>query len=253
MITVDLNADVGESFGAYTIGNDGALMPHITSANIACGFHAGDFTTMNQTVALANQHNVAIGAHPALPDLQGFGRREMKVTPREVYSMCQYQIGALHGIVKGHQTKLHHVKPHGALYNMAAVDRALADAIAQAIQDFDSSLILYGLANSALIDAARQLGLRFKQEVFADRTYQDNGTLTPRSQPNALVKDLHSSIAQVKQMVLNKSVISIHGLPVVIAADTVCIHGDSQHAVEFASALRKMLLGEQVSITSAQG
>src|SRR6201996_4976154 len=176
MQSIDLNCDMGEAFGNYTMPNDDTLLDYITSANIACGFHAGDPEVMQHTVNMAIKKGVAIGAHPGLPDLQGFGRREMKITANEAYQMTIYQIGALFGFVKAAEGKLHHVKAHGALYNMAAKDAALAKAIVQAVHDFDASLILYGLANSEMIKAANQIGLKIASEVFADRTYQDDGS-----------------------------------------------------------------------------
>ena len=187
MNCIDLNADLGESFGAWRMGDDAGVMPWITSANIACGFHAGDPTTMRATIALCAQHGVAIGAHPSLPDLQGFGRREMKISPDEVYAQTLYQVGALHALTKAAGTQLHHVKPHGALYNMAARDAALAGAIARAVHEFDASLVLFGLAGSALPKAGTATGLRVAHEAFADRRYQADGSLTPRSQSGAVI------------------------------------------------------------------
>nr|WP_317241402.1 5-oxoprolinase subunit PxpA [Hymenobacter sp. 5414T-23] len=186
---VDLNCDMGESFGAYSLGHDEAILPFITSANIACGYHAGDPAVIKRTVRLALQHGVAIGAHPGLPDLVGFGRREMAVSPEEAYDMTVYQLGALAAFVLVEGGTVHHVKPHGALYNMAAINPALAEAIAEAVYRVQPEACLYGLAGSALISAGQKLGLSTAHEVFADRTYQPNGTLTPRRQPNALITD----------------------------------------------------------------
>ena len=183
--TLDLNCDMGEGVGAYKMGNDLAILDHVTSANIACGFHAGDPPTMRRLVAAALAKGVAIGAHPGLPDLQGFGRREMKISPAEAYAMVLYQVGALAGFAQAAGGRLNHVKPHGALYNMAAKNRALSDAIAQAVFDFDPGLVFFGLAGSEMIAAADALGLRSAQEVFADRSYQDDGTLSPRGEPGA--------------------------------------------------------------------
>src|SRR5476651_2206193 len=210
MQTIDLNCDMGEAFGNYPMPNDDTLMDHITSANIACGFHAGDPEVMQQTVSMAVKKGVAIGAHPGLPDLQGFGRREMKLSANEAYQITLYQIGALYGFVKAAGGKLHHVKPHGALYNMAAKDAVLAKAIAQAVYDFDAGLILYALAGSEMIVAAKEMGLKTASEVFADRTYQDDGSLTTRSQNNALITDEQQSIEQVMMMVKEQKVLSVN-------------------------------------------
>ncbi len=194
MEQIDLNCDIGEGFGTYNVGFDEEIMPYISSANIACGLHAGDYTTMNKTVQLALENNVAIGAHPGLPDLQGFGRRKMAISPQEAFEMVLYQIGALHSFVIAHGGTLRHVKPHGALYNMAAVDSKLAEAITEAIYRFQPELILFGLANSELIKAGKKIGLQTANEVFADRTYQNDGTLTPRHQANALIHDVEQSV-----------------------------------------------------------
>lgn len=236
-ITFDLNCDMGESFGAPASPNDAELMKYITSANIACGFHSGDFTLMHQTVKLAIKHNVAIGAHPSLPDLQGFGRRTMSVTPSEVFEMMLYQLGALHAFTKINNAKLHHVKPHGALYNMAAKDRKLADAVVEAIIAFDPSLILYGLAGSELIKAAYSRKLKYSEEVFADRTYQSDGSLTPRSNRDALIENTSDALKHVLRMVTEKKVTTLQGEDISIEPGTICIHGDGAHAVEFAQCI----------------
>lgn len=236
-MTIDLNCDMGEGFGPWTMGNDAALMQYITSANIACGFHAGDPVIMRKTVQLALKYHVAIGAHPGFPDLQGFGRREIKMSPDEVFAMTLYQIGALQAIVRAEGGALHHVKPHGALYNMAAKDKKLADAIARATQQAGTDLVLYGLSGSALIEAGKAIGLRTASEVFADRTYQEDGTLTPRSQPDALIEQTMKAVAQAVQMVQQQSVASVNGKMIHLASETICLHGDGAHAVEFASAI----------------
>ena len=238
---LDLNSDMGESFGAWRMGDDEAVLAHVSSANIACGFHAGDARTMQHTVRLAHARRVAIGAHPSLPDLQGFGRREMKVAAQEVYDDVLYQIGALAGICRASGARLHHVKPHGALYNMAARDPALADAIARAVRDFDAQLVLYGLAGSQLIAAARRAGLRAASEVFADRTYQPDGSLTPRSRPDAMIGDAGRALAQVEQMVKQGQVVATDGSVVSIQADTLCIHGDQPGAATFAREIGRAL------------
>ncbi len=236
-MTIDLNCDMGEGFGSWPMGNDALLMQYITSANIACGFHAGDPVIMRQTVRLALKYHIAIGAHPGFSDLQGFGRREIKMSPEEVFAMTLYQIGALQAIVRAEGGVLHHVKPHGALYNMAAKDRKLADAIAHATQQLGTDLVLYGLCGSALIEAGKAIGLRTAGEVFADRTYQDDGSLTPRSRPDALIDDTAKAVAQSMQMVRQQSVVSVNGKKINLDAETICLHGDGVHALEFATAI----------------
>lgn len=247
MHRVDLNCDLGESFGAYTMGMDERILPFLTSANIACGFHAGDPGVMYKTVNLALKNKVAIGAHPGLPDLVGFGRRNMDISPREAYEMVVYQIGALYGFVKAAGGRMQHVKPHGALYNMAAKRRDLAEAIAEAIYQVDPELILFGLSGSELVFAGEKIGLVTAHEVFADRTYQKDGSLTPRKEPNALITDDQQAVAQVVRMVKEGTVLSQQGQDIVIKADTVCIHGDGAHALGFACKIREFL--EKASIT----
>jgi UPF0271 protein len=239
--TIDLNCDMGESFGAWTMGQDEALLGLVTSANIACGFHAGDPATMLRTVQLAAAQGVAVGAHPALPDLQGFGRRTMGITPEEARGLTLYQAGALAAFAKAAGTRLHHVKPHGALYNMAAKDRGLADAIAGAVRDFDPDLILVGLSGSEVIKAGREFGLRCASEVFADRGYEMDGSLSPRGRPGAMITDEDQAVAQVLRMVLEGRVESRSGEDLVIQAETVCIHGDQPKALAFAKRLRRAL------------
>jgi UPF0271 protein len=239
---------MGESFGAYTLGQDEALMDYISSVNIACGFHAGDALVMQRTVAMAAQKSLAVGAHPGYPDLQGFGRRAMQMEPGEVYAIVLYQIGALRAFAEAAGSRLHHVKPHGALYNMAAKDRALAAAIARAVRDAGDNLLLAGLSGSYLIDEGKQHGLRTISEVFADRTYQDDGTLTPRTAANALISDADVAIRQVLQMVLEGTVTSVSGKTIPVEAQTVCIHGDGSHALTFARALAQQLDQHHVSI-----
>ncbi len=248
---VDLNCDLGESFGAWKMGNDEAILPLISSANIACGFHAGDFDTMRKTVELALDYEVAIGAHPGLPDLQGFGRRNMAITAKEAYNMVVYQVGALQGFIQALGGKLHHVKPHGALYNMAAVNQSLADAIAHAIADVSQGeAILYGLSGSALIQAGQDLGLSVMNEVFADRTYQVDGTLTSRKEANALITDHQISIAQVLQMVESHSVMAVTGEIIALEADTICVHGDGSSALQFVQEIRQAFEARQIKISA---
>ena len=247
---LDFNCDLGESFGAWRMGEDEQILAHVTSANIACGFHAGDPATMRRTVQAALAHGVALGAHPSLPDLQGFGRREMQIDPAEAYDIVLYQVGALAGFSRALGASLHHVKPHGALYNMAAREPALAEAIARAVRDFDPALILYGLAGSELLGAGRALGLRTASEVFADRTYQPDGSLTPRARPDAILGDLAAALAQVERMVMHGEVRATDGSVVAVQADTLCIHGDGPGAVLFARALRSALQTMGVEVTA---
>ena len=246
--TIDINSDLGESFGAWRMGDDAALLAIVSSANIACGFHGGDPDIMRGTVALAVQHDVSIGAHVSLPDLQGFGRREMAVTPNEAYAMTLYQVGALHAFAKAAGTRLRHVKPHGALYNMAARDAALAAAIARAIRDFDPSLRLFGLANSALIDAGVAAGLPVASEAFADRRYRSDGSLQPRREPDAVIQESDEAIAQAMAMAREGQVCAVDGSIVALQADTLCVHGDGSHAVAFARQLRAALEAADIGI-----
>jgi UPF0271 protein len=239
--TIDLNCDMGESFGAWTMGRDEAILELVTSANIACGFHAGDPATMMHTVRCAAAKGVALGAHPSLPDLQGFGRRTMSITPEETRGLVLYQVGALEAFARVEGARLRHVKPHGALYNMAAKDRGLADAIAGAARDFDPSLILVGLSGSESIKAGRDIDLRCASEVFADRGYEADGSLSPRSGPGAMITDEEFAVARVLRMVLEGRVESRTGVDVALKADTVCIHGDQPDALGFARRLRRAL------------
>lgn len=241
MYRVDINCDMGESFGAYRMGRDEEILSFITSANIACGFHAGGPAVMRKTVDMALEKGVAMGAHPGLPDLEGFGRRNMDITPQEAYDMVVYQIGALYGFVKASGGRLQHVKPHGALYNMAAKNLNLSEAIAEAVYKIDPELILFGLSGSELVKAGQRIGLRTANEVFADRTYQADGTLTLRREPNALITDTEEAVEQVIRMVKEKKVYTMQEQDINIQADTVCIHGDGAHALEFARNIRKLL------------
>ncbi|PUF89473.1 MULTISPECIES: 5-oxoprolinase subunit PxpA [unclassified Geobacillus] len=247
---VDLNCDFGESFGIYRLGEEKEILQYVTSVNVACGFHAGDPLVMRKTVQMALEQKVAIGAHPGFPDLLGFGRRNMAVTPEEAYAYVVYQIGALAAFVKAEGGKMSHVKPHGALYNMAAKDTALAEAIAKAVYDVDPTLILYGLAGSELIRVGKKIGLRTASEVFADRTYQQDGSLTPRSDPRALIVDEQEAVLQVLAMVKEKRVRSLQGIDVPIEAETICIHGDGKKAVLFAQRLYEALQKEGVDVCS---
>jgi UPF0271 protein len=241
MKTIDLNCDMGESFGAWKMGDDAGLMPFISSANVACGFHAGDPSTIRATVRLAVDHGVAIGAHPSLPDLQGFGRRAMKISAQECYDLVIYQSGAVEAFARAAGARLHHVKIHGMLYNMAAKDAELADAIARATNDLGGGTMLYALSGSAMMDAARRHGVRAVGEVFGDRSYQADGTLTPRGQPGAMITDDAASVAQVLMMVEQGKLRSLDGVDVPVDAGTLCLHGDQPGAVKFATALRGVL------------
>ena len=232
---------MGESFGAWTLGSDAAILPFVTSANIACGFHAGDPSVMKATVRAALKHNVALGAHPGLPDLAGFGRRNLAISAEEAFDMTVYQLGALAAVATAEGGTLHHLKPHGALYNMAATSAPLAEAIAEAVYKVQPELTLYGLANSELTKAGEKLGLRTAHEVFADRTYQADGTLTPRRQPDALISDASTAVAQVLRLVQTGRVRSQQGPDVALRADTVCLHGDGAHALDFAQQLQQAL------------
>ena len=253
-MTIDLNCDMGESFGAWTMGQDAGVLAYVTSANIACGFHAGDPQTMRRTVAAAAARGVAIGAHPSLPDLAGFGRREMRVSADEVYAMTLYQTGALAAFARGAGTRLRHVKPHGALYNMAAKDRALADAIAGAVRDFDAMLILVGLAGSELPRAGERAGLAVAHEAFADRRYEADGSLTPRSKADAVIDDVDSAVAQAIAIATSGAVMTREGSELRLHANTICVHGDRADAAVFARRLREALsaAGVQVSALPAR-
>lgn len=248
MATVDLNCDMGESFGPWRMGDDLAVLPHVTSANIACGFHAGDPSTMWHAVDAAIEQEVAIGAHPGLPDLVGFGRRTMDVGPAEVYALMLYQVGALVAFVRARGRELAHVKPHGALYNMAAARPELAAAIARAVAAVDPGLVLFGLAGSQLLRAGEERGLRVASEVFADRNYMPDGSLVPRSRPDALVTDEGEAVARAVRMAREGRVTAVDGTDVVVKADTICIHGDGPHAVQFARGLRAALEAAHVEV-----
>lgn len=249
---IDINCDLGESFGMYTIPNQDLLFEYISSANIACGFHAGDPDVIQKTVAKAIEKRVAIGAHPGFHDLQGFGRRELHASPSEVYNMVLYQLGALYGFVKARGSRLHHVKPHGALYNMAAKDRKLAEAIAQATYDFDASLHLYGLAGSEIIQAANKLGLSAVSEVFADRTYQDDGSLTPRASDQAEISDTSLAVERAFSMVTQQQVFSVNHKLIPIKAQTLCVHGDNEKALTLAKNIHHQFLSKGILIKAPE-
>ena len=244
---IDLNCDLGEG---YT--TDALIMPLISSANIACGYHAGGGELMRETIRLALQHDVAIGAHPSFDDRDGFGRREMHLSSDEIYQIVLDQVNTIRKAAEEEGAVLHHVKPHGALYNMAAKDAMVADAISRAIKAIDDSLILYGLPNSASERSAAKLELRFYREVFSDRTYTDQGMLTPRNQPNAMIETTEQSVAQVLQIILHKTLQSTTGQEIPIKADTVCIHGDGENAVVFAQEVNRALHQNKITISAIQ-
>ncbi|WDF69853.1 5-oxoprolinase subunit PxpA [Sphingobacterium oryzagri] len=247
-LKVDLNCDLGESFGPWKMGDDAAILPYISSVNIACGFHAGDPSTMLNTIELAQKYDVHIGAHPGFYDREGFGRREIKMSPSEVYALVIYQVGALQACATAKGAVLHHVKPHGALYNMAAKEASLAAAIVQAVVDVDPSLILYGLSGSALVAESEKKGLRVYHEVFADRTYQPDGSLTPRTASDAVIKNSDQAIEQVLHMLLEGKVTSVTGTAVTMQADTICLHGDNPAAVTFAATIAQALNDHDIRI-----
>lgn len=238
MYRIDLNCDLGESFGAYTIGADAQVIPLISSANVACGYHAGDASVMQKTVALCRQSGVAVGAHPGFPDRVGFGRRNLAAAPQEVYADTLYQLGALDAFCRAHGLTLQHVKPHGAMYNMAAKDKAMAAAVADAVYDYDSRLILLGPSGSQLMAAAQHRGLAFACEVFADRAYEADGSLRPRSKPGAMITDEKEAIERVIRMITQHKVVAYTGEEIDIAAHSVCVHGDGGQALAFVKALR---------------
>lgn len=239
---MDLNADLGESFGRWTLGDDEGLVAHITSANVACGFHAGDHRVMEATVRLCREHGVAVGAQPGYPDLAGFGRRPMPFDTAEIESMVRYQIGALEAFCRSEGTEMQHVKPHGALYNSAAGDPDLARAIARAVASFSRDLALFGLASSVpMAEAASEAGLRFVPEAFADRRYLPNGSLQPRSVEGAVISDPAAAAEQARSIALDGTVVASDGSPLAIRAESICCHGDTPGAVAIAAAVRDTL------------
>ena len=250
MKTIDLNCDMGESYGAWKMGDDAALMPYVSSANIACGFHGGDPATIRATVRLAVEHGVAVGAHPSLPDLQGFGRRAMKISPQDMYDLVVYQAGAVEAFARAAGARLHHVKCHGALYNMAANDAGLAEAMARAVKDLGGDLVLYALSNSLMMTTGKKLGLRVAGEVFADRGYADDGTLAPRGTPGAMIEDAATAAARALEMVEKRCVKSLSGTSIPVVPDTLCVHGDQPGAVAFARAIRKTFSDHGVAVAA---
>jgi UPF0271 protein len=249
MKQMDLNADLGESFGAWTLGDDARLVEHLTSANLACGFHAGDFRVMEATVALCRDAGVAVGAQPGYPDLLGFGRRPMPFEPSEVESLVRYQIGALEAFCRAAGVEMQHVKPHGALYNQAAADPALARAIAAAVAGFSRDLALFGLASSdSMRSAATDAGLRFIPEAFADRRYLPDGSLQPRTEEGSVIHDPEAAAAQARMIATEGAVVAVDGSRVSISAESICCHGDTPGAVVIAAAVLNALLAADVTI-----
>lgn len=248
MFRVDLNCDLGESFGSYTIGNDDQVIPLITSANVACGYHASDPVVMDQTLSMAKEAGIRIGAHPGFPDLMGFGRRNLSVSPTEAKAYVLYQLGALDAFCRVHGMKMQHVKPHGALYNMAAKDYELSRAICEGIQEFDPQLIVLALSGGELVRAAKDMGLRTALEVFADRAYEEDGSLVNRRKEGAMITDEDLAVARVVRMVKEKKVTAVTGKDIPIQADSVCVHGDGAKALAFVEKIRRALTEEGVEI-----
>ena len=246
MAKIDLNCDLGESFGAYKIGMDDKVIPLITSCNIACGFHASDPVVMKKTVQMAAEAGIGIGAHPGYPDLMGFGRRNMTISPDEAYAYVTYQLGALYAFARQSGVKIAHVKPHGALYNMAAKNYDLALAIAKAVKAFDPDLILMGLSGSESVKAAEDIGLRAAKEVFADRAYMPDGSLMPRSMEGAVIHDEDMAISRVVRMVKEHKVTAADGTDIEIVPDSICVHGDNEKALVFVTRIRAALEAEGI-------
>ena len=250
MFRVDLNSDLGESFGRYTLGMDDKIIPLITSANVACGYHASDPVVMEKTIAMAKEAGIRVGAHPGFPDLMGFGRRNMNVSPAEAKTYTLYQLGALDGFCRAAGVKLQHVKPHGAFYNMAAKDYKLSVAICEAIKNFDKDLIVLALSGGELAKAAKDMGLRTALEVFADRGYEEDGTLVDRRKEGAMITDEQEAIDRVIRMVKEKKVTAVTGRDISIQADSVCVHGDGVKALAFVEKIRAALQKEEIQICS---
>ena len=250
MFRVDLNSDLGESFGRYTIGMDDKIIPLITSANVACGYHASDPVVMNKTLAMAKRAGIRVGAHPGFPDLMGFGRRNLNVSPEEAKAYTLYQLGALDAFCRTNGLKMQHVKPHGALYNMAAKDYELSKAICEGIREFDPELIVLALSGGELAHAAKDLGLRTALEVFADRAYEEDGSLVNRRKEGAMITDENLAISRVVRMIKEKKVTAITGKDIPIQADSVCVHGDGEKALAFVEKIRTALEEEGVEICS---
>jgi len=247
---IDINSDVGESFGAYTIGHDAGLMRSITSANIAAGFHGGDPSVLRETIRLAKAHGVAVGAHPGFPDLVGFGRRELNVTAKEAEDLVLYQIAAVAGVAAAEGVRLQHVKPHGALFNMAVRNGELSAAIARAVAAIDKSLILFGLPGSEILNAGRAAGLRVASEVFADRAYEPDGSLASRRKAGSVIHDPEAVVARAVRMVKDRSVVAVDGAVVPLEADTMCVHGDTPGSDDLARNIRVGLESAGIAVKS---
>jgi 5-oxoprolinase (ATP-hydrolysing) subunit A len=248
MIRVDINSDLGESFGAYSIGHDAGLMKAITSANVAAGFHAGDPSVLRDTIRLAKANGVAVGAHPGFPDLVGFGRRELNVTPREAEDMVLYQVAAVAGVAAAEGVRVQHVKPHGALFNMAVRNADLSAAIARAVAAFDRTLILFGLPGSEILNAGRAAGLRVAAEVFADRAYEPDGSLASRRKPGSVIHDADAVVARAVRMAKEHTVVAVDGSVVPLEADTICVHGDTPGSDALAAKIRAGLEAAGITV-----
>ena len=248
MYKVDLNSDLGESFGRYTLSMDADILQLVSSANVACGYHASDPLVMNKTIAMAKETGVRVGAHPGFPDLMGFGRRNMDVSPAEAKAYTLYQLGALDAFCKAHGVKMQHVKPHGAMYNMAGKDYALSKAICEAIYEYDKDLIVMALSGGELVHAAEDMGLKVAREVFADRAYEEDGSLVNRRKEGAMITDENEAIARVVRMIKEQKVTAITGKDIPIKADSVCVHGDGVKALAFVKKIRETLTAEGVEI-----
>lgn len=241
LLPIDLNCDMGENGSEEGLANDLSIMPYVTAINVACGFHAGDKETMTKTVKAGLRHGISIGAHPGFDDREGFGRREMNLIPSEIYDLVARQVRLMKAVTASLGASLSHVKPHGALYNMAARSASMADAVADAVYDADSKLILYGLSGSELIRSGKKKGLKVYQEIFADRTYQSNGSLTARNQPDALINDQEQAVAQVLQIIRRGTTTTAQGTEITLQADTVCLHSDGSQALIFAREIHNAL------------
>ena len=248
MAHIDLNSDMGESFGAYTIGNDEGIISYISSTNVACGWHAGDPMVMDRVVKLAKTYGVAVGAHPGYPDMMGFGRRKMSLTPEEVKNYMKYQIGALLAFTKSHGMKLQHVAPHGALGNLCQYDRETSRAICEAVYEIDPEIIIFYCAGAVLGDEAKKIGLRTASEIFADRAYMDDLSLVPRKQPNAMITDENLAVERCIRMIKEHRVTSVTGKELEITGDTLCVHGDGAKALAFVARIRKAFMDEGIEI-----
>jgi len=252
MYSIDLNSDMGESFGAYKIGNDEEIIKYVTSANVACGWHGGDPMVMERVVKLAKERSVAVGAHPGYPDLLGFGRRKMQLSSAEITNYMRYQIGALHAFTKSHGLKLQHVAPHGALGNLCQYDYEVSEAVCKAACDFDKDLIIYYCAGAVLGEVAEQMGLRTAAEIFADRAYMDDLSLVPRGTPGAMITDEEGSISRCIRMVKEGMVTTLSGKDVPIKGDTLCVHGDGEKALNFVRRIRSVFESEGIQIKNYQ-